>query len=107
MIEPDKVKGAMLTAWETVRDELIIEAKHTCQSCEQRLWKLHVHHQDACGLNTRLDNLVVLCDDCHRIVHNQTGRQGKRLYKPKTTVGIDKLRETYEAAHPRAYSTGA
>ena len=43
----------------------------TCECCHRKLGKrkLAVHHLDENPLNNKLENLLILCGDCHKKFH--------------------------------------
>jgi endogenous inhibitor of DNA gyrase (YacG/DUF329 family) len=47
---------------------------------------LHVHHIDFNKKNSSLDNLITLCDKCHKLIHNPT-----HLLKKKIKVQLKSL----------------
>ena len=57
--------------WQYVRKAALKRAKYTCQSCSAVNVPLHVHHKSYYrrGHERRTD-LIVLCEDCHKRVHN-------------------------------------
>ena len=63
--------------------ELITEEEPYCQICGSTSF-LHRHHirYGACGRKTYLGNIIVLCEECHRIVHSN-----KKKWQP---ILIDK-----------------
>jgi len=41
-----------------------------CVACgEKDLAKLHIHHADGDWSNNSEENLILLCEDCHRVIH--------------------------------------
>ena len=63
--------------------ELITEEEPYCQICGSTSF-LHRNHirYGACGRKTYLGNIIVLCEECHRIVHSN-----KKKWQP---ILIDK-----------------
>lgn len=63
--------------------ELITEEEPYCQICGSTSF-LHRHHirYGACGRKTYLGNIIVLCEECHRVVHSN-----KKKWQP---ILIDK-----------------
>lgn len=52
---------------------------HKCEKCQQETWlnnpiPLEVHHLDGDKLNNTLDNLQLLCPNCHALTDNYRGR---------------------------------
>ncbi|MFA5377236.1 MAG: HNH endonuclease signature motif containing protein [Dehalococcoidia bacterium] len=66
---PAKLPGSTIKLWRLVSKALLLRAEGHCETCGKHHQKLHVHHRDGCGLNNSPDNLVVLCDSCHKKKH--------------------------------------
>ena len=107
MIEPAKIKGHYLLAWRMVKRLLFEQAHYVCEQCgiTQNV-ELVVHHKDGCGLNNALDNLQVLCVNCHRKTERPhltkrefeaTGRKGRASRNDK-----EYIKSEYTKAHPRS-----
>lgn len=52
---------------------------HACENCGLSTWlgnpiPLEVHHKDGKELNSELDNLILLCPNCHALTDNYRGR---------------------------------
>ena len=52
---------------------------HQCEKCLNKVWleqpiTLEVHHKDGDSLNNELDNLELLCPNCHSITENWRGK---------------------------------
>jgi hypothetical protein len=63
--------------------------EHKCESCELTKWldepiPLELHHIDGNSYNNKLDNLTIICPNCHYMTHNYSGR--------KTKIKISKTR---------------
>ena len=70
--------------WDLVKRAVIIRDNYTCQDCGSREM-IEVHHKDGTSRND-LENLITLCQKCHRKVHQQTIPQPKdreKEVKPK------------------------
>lgn len=83
------------SAWLKVRAEVLAEYKHECQHCKQRGYYTRattVHHQQYVRRHPRLAltkkytfkdkeyiNLLPLCDECHKKVHNKQYKKKKPL----------------------------
>lgn len=66
---------------------------HECEECHSTKWNgqpipLEIHHKDGDHLNNDLNNLVLLCPNCHALTENYKGRnQGdKRKYTDEEFV---------------------
>lgn len=57
---------------------IITEEQPYCQLCGKG-YNLHRHHirYGACGRHTYLGNIIVLCENCHAMVHSN-----KRYWQP-------------------------
>lgn len=73
-----------------LRQRLIKEGmlKHQCNSCLLSEWleepiPLELHHIDGDHCNNNLDNLAVLCPNCHTLTPNYRGKNIKCEYVPK------------------------
>jgi len=106
MIEPAKIKGHHILAWRKLKQLLFKQANYICGQCGKSHSDLIVHHKDGCGLNNTLDNLQVLCVNCHRkterphltqVEFANTGRRGRKRRGYK-----DYVRAEYNKTHPRA-----
>jgi transposase len=56
---------------------------HACAQCGLREWRgealaLQLHHRNGDGRDNRLDNLVLLCPNCHSQTDNWGGRNARR-----------------------------
>lgn len=69
-------RGKQLKDWSeytkgtTLKPHLIKLRGHSCEFCKNTLWlgqpiKLEVHHKDSDRTNNKLDNLELLCPNCH------------------------------------------
>lgn len=52
---------------------------HQCECCNLTEWQeqpipLEIHHKDGDSLNNELDNLVLLCPNCHALTENYCGK---------------------------------
>ena len=64
--------------WPRLRRRVLIRDRHTCQDCKrQGLRRVEVHHlvhlRD--GGTDDMENLILLCYDCHRKRHASVGRR--------------------------------
>ncbi len=76
-----------------VEDEVLFRANHTCSICRIRDKDVQIHHIDGDSEHNELDNLVVLCLDCHSKV---TGRRGLgKSFKPSEVKRFKRSWEKY------------
>jgi 5-methylcytosine-specific restriction endonuclease McrA len=68
-------------------DILLFQSNHTCCKCNIPNKPVQVHHIDENSSNNTVANLIVLCLECHSIVHTKggfgKGYSGKLLLKYK------------------------
>lgn len=55
---------------------------HKCEKCKNSFWNgekipLEIHHKDGDHLNNELDNLQLLCPNCHFLTDNYCGKNKK------------------------------
>ena len=65
-------------AWRRLRLRVLKRDRHKCQDCKrQGLGRAEVHHVQHLrdGGTDEMDNLIVLCYDCHRKRHASVGRR--------------------------------
>lgn len=79
--------------------QLLFEYKHkekTCEVCGLREWldrpiPLEVHHLDGNSHNNELQNLQILCPNCHSLTDNYRGKKLKKQIEPTgTDINTDK-----------------
>ena len=56
-----------------------------CERCKITTWEgeqisFHLHHKDGDRLNNELDNLQVLCPNCHSLTDNFAGKSNRKRY---------------------------
>lgn len=59
-------------------DAIVYLRGHRCEQCQLEMWldnpiPLEVHHKDGDKLNNELDNLQLLCPNCHALTSNWRG----------------------------------
>jgi hypothetical protein len=87
-------------------EETLFNANHTCCICRERNKDIVIHHIDSNAKNNNLDNLAVLCLDCHSKVTGTCGlgksfKLGEvRRYKRSWDKQV---RDSREVARPRIY----
>lgn len=61
--------------------------KHKCGNCKLSLWinnvdiPLELHHMDGDNYNNHIDNLTLLCPNCHALTDNYRGKNKNRSNK--------------------------
>lgn len=83
-------KDKKLKNWESyksssqrIRTHLIKERGHTCEKCMLDTWDnnpipLEVHHIDGNRANNKVENLQLLCPNCHACTDNWRGRKNTK-----------------------------
>ena len=73
---------------------------HKCENCGSTEWlnnpiPLEVHHIDGKELNSELDNLILLCPNCHALTDNYRGRNiNKQTQNINETEFVDALKNS-------------
>jgi hypothetical protein len=62
--------------------------KHQCENCGLESWQggkipIELHHIDGNPKNNDINNLQILCPNCHALTNNYRGRNKKRIQKGK------------------------
>lgn len=68
------------------RDRLLVEARHRCTICAEKAFEIHHIIGRAEGGGDEVDNLIVLCPNCHQHRYHRSGeftRDQLRLYKAR------------------------
>ena len=73
---------------------------HQCENCKLTNWlnkpiPLEIHHKDGDHLNNDLDNLQLLCPNCHAFTENYRGKNIVKE-KRKETISEDKFVEALQ-----------
>ena len=80
-------KGIAIKSSEAVKALSFVRG-YCCEKCNQKEWlgkpiPLEVHHKDGDSLNNEMNNLQLLCPNCHALTDNYRGRninkQGERI----------------------------
>ena len=84
-----------------MKDAIIALRGHQCEVCKNTVWQnlpipLEVHHIDGDSTNNVLENLQLLCPNCHAQTDN---------YRTKNTVAKEKREEISEADFKNALET--
>ena len=69
----------------TYREKYFSQNDRECANCGS-CSSLHVHHKDGDATNDEIENLIALCDSCHRKVH-MGARESKLLSTLADEVG--------------------
>ena len=57
--------------WDNTRKKKLKEAGYKCQLCSKTGAELHVHHNSYERIGDEdMNDLIVLCEDCHKKFHN-------------------------------------
>lgn len=78
--------------------------KYECECCGISSWNnkpitLQLHHKDGNHFNNNLDNLVILCPNCHTQTNNYCGKNSKKQnkkYKTQDEIEAAKSRSTHK-----------
>jgi 5-methylcytosine-specific restriction endonuclease McrA len=80
-----------------IKQKLIKEGlkSHMCETCLNTMWNgqpivLEVHHKDGNRRNNKLDNLQLLCPNCHAMTDNWRGR-GKKTSNEQNIIPDEDL----------------
>ena len=84
--------------------------KYTCQCCGKKNKRLEVHHiiYRSNGGSDDLDNLITLCEDCHKDIHNGTKTlklKGKKKLNLRYATQMSVLRSMLLKHYPEAIET--
>ncbi len=65
--------------WRRTRNAKLLEVGHRCRRCRRTSDHLHVHHLTYDHLGHEwLDELVAVCEPCHRAVHDDRAKGWRR-----------------------------
>lgn len=70
--------------WITIVKQVFIRDKYTCQRCGMSKHGLHIHHIISFRYKLYrlvLDNLILLCPNCHRFVHSKKNIVGEFIVR--------------------------
>lgn len=83
---------------QTLKKRLIDERGERCEYCKLTIWNdfripLELHHVDGDRSNNDLNNLIILCPNCHAQTATYCGRNNKsRKQKwPKPTIHPERI----------------
>jgi hypothetical protein len=75
-----------MTIPKSVRDSLLVEARHRCTICGEKCFEIHHIIEQAQGGPDEPENLIVLCPNCHQQRYHRSGeftQDQLRIYKAK------------------------
>lgn len=79
----DKQAYLRTDAWKNLRFKVLERDKYTCQCCGIDFGPLYVHHLTYERLgNELLEDLITLCEDCHKLQHDHYGYSYEISYSP-------------------------
>ena len=92
------------------REHALVRDKYTCQCCGKKSCRLETHHIvfRSNGGNDSLENLITLCEDCHRAVHLgkiELKLNGKRRSTLRYATQMSVLRNMLLKKYPKAIET--
>lgn len=88
---------------ETLKRNLIVLRGYACECCHLKEWNekpipLQVHHKDGNGLNNTLDNLQLLCPNCHAQTNNYCGKnKNKDITDEKFIAALNESNNIHQA----------
>ena len=103
--DPHKLKNPEITGKEyqegdskgfyNVKQAVLSRDNYTCQNCGEKTGKLEVHHIlfRSKGGSNRMDNLVVLCQDCHKKIHTGKLKLNKKVKSFKHATHMNIMRK--------------
>ncbi len=86
-------RGERLKDWNnyarpsSVKKHIILDRGHSCEDCGNSTWKdkpipLEIHHVDGNKTNNNLENLQLLCCNCHALTPNWRNKDENRKNQP-------------------------
>ena len=71
---------------------------HCCERCRLEEWQgqpipLEIHHINGDTMDNRLDNLILLCPNCHALTNNYRGRAKLSARSERSDVECRKVKE--------------
>ena len=85
-----------------MKSALIAQRGHQCECCKNTKWleqliPLEVHHLDGDSMNNTLENLQLLCPNCHAQTDNYRNRNSK-LKEKRTEIDEKDFKEALETS---------
>lgn len=97
-----------------LREKLVREGKkqNKCEICENASWQgkvlpLELHHKDGDHFNNELDNLQILCPNCHAVFAPNAGSAKNKKYIVKPTLSPEELQLKEEERKRKARESSA
>ena len=92
------------------REHALVRDKYTCQCCGKKNCRLEVHHivYRSKGGSDTLENLITLCEDCHKAVHLgeiDLNLKGKRKSTLRYATQMSIIRSVLLKKYPDAIET--
>lgn len=86
---------SVISSTRTLKDYAVSQRGHRCEKCNRTKWMknpiaLTIHHEDGDATNNRLDNVKLICWNCHSMTDN-FGRKNNcstRKYRYATSKSI-------------------
>jgi Zn finger protein HypA/HybF involved in hydrogenase expression len=104
LLEEILVENSSYSNTSSLRLRLIKEGlkKHKCERCLNTEWlgqpiKLELNHMNGVNDDNRIDNLEIICPNCHSITENYRGRNKLSALSEKKGVEYRKFRESLTA----------
>lgn len=94
----DRFKKGIYLKPDHTKDAIIAKRGHQCECCKNTTWQekpipLEVHHIDGDNTNNLLENLQLLCPNCHALTDN---------YRTKNKIPQEKREEISEEKYKEA-----
>jgi 5-methylcytosine-specific restriction protein A len=76
-------------AWRKLRKRVLVRDRYQCQTCGHISPHNDVHHKTYIRFKAELmRDLVTMCRYCHERLHERLEREGKKIGKTETGVGV-------------------
>lgn len=88
---------------ETLKKNLVVLRGHKCECCQLSQWNekeipLQVHHKDGNGFNNLLENLQLLCPNCHAQTDTYCGKnKSKKITDEEFTAALKDSENIHQA----------
>ena len=98
------INGSNITSYK-LKNKLIKEGykEQRCECCNRTEWmgkpiNVELHHINGNNRDNRLENLLILCPNCHSYTENYSGKNQKMNIKPKQ----EKIEKKQEIKHKKS-----